>query len=258
VRIIGNSCRWTHSGERSRILLVVPADVLNGFVAAGTLALAVATGWMAVVTRAMARESSRARLDALAPNIAVLQLWVEGAPVRPGPAADAPTVDIPPGTTWNMTQDGDARIGARASGVLINEGATTAHLKLLASPEMEVVIAQDLGARGSLAVTKQGDYWIVGPHMRVKFGFTLWQSALSWAERWKESGDSPPVLGHVDIEVTSGTAAVVDTCRLSFGMLPFVRHPTEDGWLVAGSQRYPGPARALADIGPMARTYPVR
>lgn len=104
----------------------------------------------------MARESSRARLDALAPNIAVLQLWVEGAPVRPGPAADAPTVDIPPGTTWNMTQDGDARIGARASGVLINEGATTAHLKLLASPEMEVVIAQDLGARGSLAVTSRG------------------------------------------------------------------------------------------------------
>lgn len=254
-----------YSGAWSRILLIMLVEVLGGFVAAGTLALAGVTGWMAVATRAMVRESSRARLDALAPNITVLQLKVEKAPVRQGPSADAPTVDVPPGTLWSMAKDGDARIGVRASGVLVNEGATSAQLKLLAPPEVEIqhVVADYIegpGASGPPPVlTKQGDYWMVRPHMRVNSGFILWKSAQWWAERSNGSGrDAAPVLGHVDVEVTSAAAAVVDSCRLSFGMLPFVRHPTDDGWVVAGSQRYSGPAPARADIGPMVRTYPSR
>jgi hypothetical protein len=74
------------------------AELFDGLVAAGTLALAAVTWRLARSTVTMVNESRTARLDALAPVVTVLQLWHTENPVQPRRVAGAMPADMQPGT----------------------------------------------------------------------------------------------------------------------------------------------------------------
>lgn len=233
-------------------------EASNISVAAGTLLLAAATWWMAKTTRATVRESAHARLDALAPSITVLRLSVDDMPVQHGPSAAASLFELERGASWDMAKDGDVRIGVRAHGHVVNEGDTTARVELSApsGAQIEFDNVQVRNAAGAMDVQSRPDGWLIGPKGNLSFDCVLWRSAKWWADQRRQNTDGPtPALGQIDITATSRTEAVVDSWRLSFGLLPFMRNPTTNGWLVVGASRFPDSTTAHAEIGPMTRAY---
>ena len=230
-----------------------PADLFNGFVAAGTLALAAVTVKLARATNKMVAEASHARMDALAPKVAVLDLQVLNKPVQPALDAHAAPGEIDIGTTWDLTQHGEVRIGVMAEGTLVNEGSTTALVALNPGRDVEVLEVSAPDNAGSLRpVAQQGDRYVVRPRVTVRVTFILWRAARDWAQ-------DPSALGEVGLEITGSAKSVIDTCQLTFGKHVLIRHRAKDGWAIADNDMttvVPNPPpKPVAAIGEVARRY---
>jgi hypothetical protein len=235
---------------------VVP-DILNGLVAAGTLALAGATVYVG-------RIAVRSALDTSAPRVVVTQLWVPDPPVNTPVAGGADAGSIQPGTTWSMRQHGLDRVGLRASGHLRNEGTATVLFSFEHSPDVEVdhVTYMDPsplgGPAASAPLVEQEGWYVIRPSGEANFRFIWWKSASDWAAAWDQQS-VPTVTARLLVRGVSGQAR--DRCDLTFGGYVMVPHPREDGWVVAIvnnlSAQIPGTAPPrLARIGLMRRAYP--
>lgn len=248
------------------------AELFDGLVAAGTLALAAVTWRLARSTVTMANESRTARLDAIAPAVTVLQLWHEVKPVQRPLVADVPPPDIEPDIRWDMTKYGAHQIGIRVCVTLANEGRTTARVALIPGPEVEVESVEyeekptspersvNTGGAAAPKIVQQSSLYLLRPGMEIRVNVILWRSATQWRSEWiAGNGVAPSALGYVDAVVTSGSALVHDTCRLEFGRYPLVPDPTQDGWVIAaiGATTFivNPPPLPVAIIGRMDRVY---
>ena len=248
------------------------ADLFDGLVAVGTLALAAVTWRLARSTVSVVNESRTARLDAVAPAITVLQLWHAEKPVQPRRVAGVTPADMEPGTPWDMTRYGSILIGIRVRATMVNEGRTTARLTLTPGPEVEIesVEYEDQPAPTQRSastsgaappeVARQSGAYLLRPGMEVRVSAILWRTSTEWGAEWTAGGGAAPsVLGHVDVAVTAGSALVRDTCRVQFGRYPLVPNPTQDGWVVTAIDMttvlaHPPPP-PVAIIGNMERQY---
>jgi hypothetical protein len=105
-------------------------DLLNGLVAGGTLALAKATYAAVQATR-------HGAVDAASHRVLVTQFWVDTA--RAESQVSGSTLDMKPGTSWDLTQSRYTRIALRAVGHLRNEGVATARLNFDPGPGVKLV-----------------------------------------------------------------------------------------------------------------------
>jgi hypothetical protein len=92
-------------------------SILTGISALGTLILA-------FVTFYLARSAVQGRLDGLAPRVVVTKLTVEDQALSY--PTKLPGIPQPFTGEWNMTLQGDHRLGIRASGQVRNESEVTA------------------------------------------------------------------------------------------------------------------------------------
>lgn len=233
-------------------------DVLDGLVAAGTLALAAATVYVG-------RVAIRGALDNTAPRVVVRWLRVDDQPVnRPGTlGADLPT--IKPGTSWILKTHGDHKIGLRAVGHLRNEGGTTALLQFRPEADVEVrsVTYQDPspipgGPEVAVGLPEQDGWYVIAPGGEATFRLVWWRSASEWA---KSHERQPVPVKMVQVAVRGVSGSTRDLCNLTFGGYVLAPKPGEDGWVIAPVNReaaeIPGtvPPR-LASVGFMRRSYP--
>lgn len=239
---------------------VVP-DVLNGLVAAGTLALAGATVFVG-------RAAVRASVDGRCPRTIVTQLQVEDEPRNWPVAAKAEAGKIKPGVSWSMAQHGADRIGLTAVAQLRNERAVTALFRIEYHQDCEVGTVLCRDPTGGLAVPETGqqqDGWhVIVPGGMADISIIWWQRAFAWAQAWERGAQDPESSAPtttVRLIVHGASGDAVDRCELAFGGYVVVRHPREDGWVIATVDRswreIPGTTpKRVVRIGLMRRSYP--
>ena len=238
---------------------VVP-DVLSGLVAVGTLALASATVYLG-------KGAARAAIDAVSPRVVVTWLQVEDEARSRSAGAGAGA--IRPGTPWPTGQHGVTLVGMRAVGELRNESAVTALVRFECDPSSEAapVTFRDADPRGgpptNLALTRQGEWYVLSPGGTADFSILWWQPASTWAEAWGRHEQDPqphPPVTTAQLIVRGVSGDAEDRCELTFGGYVVAPHPREDGWVIAvvdprdrGMRGYVPPR--FAAIGLMRRSY---
>ncbi len=237
-------------------------DILNGLVAAGTLALAGATVFVG-------RAAVRAAVDGRCPRVIVTQLQVEDEPRNWPVAAKAEPEKIKLGVSWSMAQHGADRIGMQAVGQLRNERAFTALFRFEFDPDCELgsVLCRDPSPLSGLAVTQPAPpregWYVIVPGGGADFSIVWWQPASAWEKAWQRGDGDPesPPTTTVRLVVRGASGDAVDRCDLTFGGYVVVPHPREDGWVIAivdqSWRNIPGTApERVARIGLMRRSYP--
>ena len=213
-------------------------DLLNGLVAAGTLALAGATV-------SLGSSARRGAVDAASHRVVVSRLEVAGVKSRstiPGGVGQTITEARP----WDMIQHNNTKIGLVGRAHLWNEGTATGLLRLEA-PDAEV--EYDLPE-----LYKQENCYIVPTDSSSILHMTWWQTAESWRDIWLRrvkdpSSPEPPPNVVLRLRVRGATGEVHDSCELSFGAYPLQPHATNDSWFVTPPSLQPG------CIGLMHRKY---
>lgn len=228
-------------------------DIINGLVAAGTLALAGATVYVG-------RAAARAALDAASPRVVVRRLEVADQPVSLPLTANAGPQEIDAGLKWSMAQHGQDRIGLVVNGNLYNEGSATALFRFeldadcqLESVTRPITIPPD--------VPEQDGWFLLEPGGIADFAVIWWQAASTWAYAWERPAapETPPTSTmRLIVRGTSGDTS--DRCDFAFGGYVIVPHPREDGWVIAAVDRQwrtiPGTVpQRTANIGLMRRAY---
>jgi hypothetical protein len=229
---------------------IVP-DILNGLVAAGTLALAGSTVLLG-------RATSKTRIDANSPRMFVSWLVVDE--LRAGSGGKS---RIPPGSPWVMAQNGQDRVGLHASGRLRNDSTVTALFRFELGTNCEITSL----TRPHENPYGGGDQWVslqpregwygIRPDGAARFEIIWWQSAQTWAAAWpgrasgSESAGSPPVTT-TRLVVRGAVGEAVDRCDLTFGGFAFIPQPGEDSWVTAIPGTAPEP---VVSIGLMRRAY---
>jgi hypothetical protein len=237
-------------------------DILNGCVAAGTLALAGATVFVG-------RAAVRAAVDGRCPRVIVTELQVVDEPRNWPISAKAEPGEIKAGISWDMAQYGADRIGMKATGQLRNERAVTALFRLDCDPDCVVgpVLCRDPNPISGLAVTQPAPregWYVIVPGGGADFSIIWWQPASAWAQAWQRGAGNPelsPPTTTVRLVVRGASGDAVDRCDLTFGGYVVVPRPREDGWVIAIVDRswrnIPGTApERVARIGLMRRSYP--
>ncbi len=237
-------------------------DVLDGLVAAGTLALAGATVYLG-------RGAARAAIDNASPRVVLTWLRAEDE-ARNLPVAAAPDGGvIKPGIPWPMSQHGATLVGMRAVGQARNESAVTALARFECGPGSEVgpVTFRDLnpvgGPPANVPLARQGEWYVISPGATASFSIFWWQAASSWAAAWQhheQDPASPPPATTARLIVRGAGGHSEDRCELTFGGYIVASHPRGDGWVIAivdphdrGMPGYAPPR--FAHIGLMHRSY---
>lgn len=231
------------------------SNILDGFVAGGTLALAGATVYLG-------RESARVAVDAVTPRVFVSDLEVRDRPVidradwlRPKGDLKAPE----PGSMWSLKNNGDTPLGLIATCNLTNESAITALVRFSGQPSTRLSSAMAVEDPSmEVAAERQGEWCVVRPGSIVRCKILWTRHAADWANDW-EHGDSPPgamPVNTVTVTIRGATAEAIDTCELRFGTHVLARDDNE--FWVIGAQGGTGPGEVpspVAEIGLMRRTY---
>jgi len=234
-------------------------SILTGVSALGTLILAFATFYLA-------RSAVQGRLDGLAPRVVVTKLTVEDQALSY--PTKLPGIPQPFTGEWNMTLQGDHRLGIRASGQVRNESEVTALMQfdLPADHQVtEVVKEADTGSGpGPNGLTLQGGWWVLPPKTRAFFKLTWWRPAKEWMQSTERAGSdaitSTPTT-HVQLRVRGASGKTVDTWDLGFGSYVVQPNPTKDGWVVCLGLPTSPPGSIpylMATVGLMQRRYPWR
>ena len=240
---------------------VVP-DILNGLVAAGTLALAGATVFVG-------RAAVRASIDGRCPRTVVAQLQVEDEPRNWPVAAKAEPGEIKPRTLVEVAQHGADRMGIKAVALLRNERTVTALFRIEHDSDCEVstVVCRDPDPISGLAVTQpapqQEGWYVIAPGGGADINFIWWRSSSAWADAWRRGAEYPelsPPTTTARLTVRGASGDAVDRCDLTFGGYVLVPYPREDGWVIAIVDRpwrkIPGTApERVARIG-LCWSYP--
>jgi hypothetical protein len=234
-------------------------DILDGFVAAGTLALAGSTVWLGRATRSAVREAYRTRVDASAQRVTPHGFGVAETCVHPPTVARADPCEFGVGIPWSLSQQGDAIIGLWSRLKLQNEGAVTALVRFTC-PEGVALwqLAGPMPDGFNPPLEHQNEDWLVfPPGIDAQVRFIWWQSANRWALA-ADAGGVPTTTVVATIRDARGGA--VDEYRLTFGAQVLARHPTQDGWVIAPrdmSLLVPNPPLPpVARIDALPRTYP--
>jgi hypothetical protein len=213
------------------------ADLLNGLVAAGTLALAGATVYLGRATR-------NAALDSTLPRVVVAELAIDPS-VRQQPrvAGEHPPPIDP--SRWGMTQHGDDLIGLRAVARLRNEGDSSAWLQVTHANGMQI----DTSTLPRLE--RQDGRYVLPPHFgqNVDLLLTWWQPIRKWSVT---AGEVPATT--VQLVVHSASRLARDECTLTIGAVLVKRLPVRDGWLLTAGNDDSLPV-VVANVGIMRRTY---
>jgi hypothetical protein len=229
---------------------IVP-DILNGLVAAGTLALA-------GTTVLLGRATSKTRIDANSPRLFVSWLLVDE--LRRGPGAKS---TIPPGTPWAMAENGQDQVGLRAWGRLRNDSTVTALFRFELGTNCEITSATrpnenpSGGSEEWVSLQPREGWYGIGPAGAARFEIIWWQSAQTWAAAWpgRASGSElagPPPVTTTRLIVQGAVGEAVDRCDLTFGGFAFIPQPGDDNWVTAIPGIAPEP---VVSIGLMRRTY---
>jgi hypothetical protein len=243
----------------------VTNDILEGLVAGGTLALAGATTVLAFASRHATREAYWARVDASAPRLVVRSFRIYRVPMHQDPDGGrvAPSEE---GAPWDMTQAGDVLLGTRAGAAVVNEGVTSALLRVECPEDVRCSVALDQEHEGRIRrsvpatardIETEGGWYHIEPGFRAVVTLTWWRSARRWSEIWDAS--EPPPTRTVTMIVHDTTGSVEDRCDLRFGAYVMMPRPVEDGWMVAGREVSSGvpvlPPDQVVITGLVRRTY---
>jgi hypothetical protein len=242
-------------------------DILDGLVAAGTLALAGVTGRLAFTTRGSVREAYRARIDAFGPRVVVRSFKVDRCPVKDQRvyAAYQDLDRLEPGTRWTLDSTGDRKLGIAASATVHNEGpwTTFVHVDHPADVELrrQLVPTQSddkVEPRVDTFGTQNGDWYLLPSGERLPVDLVWWRTEREWLASARLEGDLPTVS--VTLVVRDATGLAEDRCQLTFGF--YVLWPSQMGttWFVAlRNEPIPvegQPPPPIAEIGRLERNWP--
>lgn len=256
--------------------MAVVTHILDGLVAAGTLALAGVTAWLAFVSRNAVGEAYRARVDAESHRLVVSGLLIEERPVTKPRVAGAEPFPAEVGTHWDLTQHGQVSLGQVIRASLFNEGRATCLLRLVPPDSVENVtfkippgpwdptpddhVMPEAEPLRSIELPDGGVWQLLGPGPTAEITFVWWRTAREWASDWQPP--SPPPTVSVTVEARDQTESVADGCVLTAGAHVLMPKPTQDGWLIVPHDlRHviqnppPGPVTTAALL---QRTYPGR
>jgi hypothetical protein len=231
---------------------IVLLDILDGLVAAGTLALAGSTVWLGRATGRAVKEAYKARIDATAHRVVLNHLEVEDC-LSPRKTRDRSPTIIPPLTPWDLTQHGAANIGLGATVQIRNEGQVSVLFRVSWIEGSNIEWRDDVGIPTE---RREGRWQLLLPGGIAPVGLIWWQSAKEWAAA--AGGDVPTATVTVTFRDAMGGA--VDDCHLTFGAHVLVGHPTRDGWLIAARDMNAlvsdPPAPPFTRISALRRSYP--
>ena len=225
----------------------VPADVINGFVALGTLALATATTF----TLASARRDG---VDRIAPRIVVTQLDFLDVKAESQIAGKTPSMAA--GTPWDARQYAETSLALTVAVNLVNEGESTGFFKfdglgVESAGFTDMDTGDSLRAYTLTSLAQQNGWYIMPPHREAVVYLTWWNQTKAW--------NVPGGLSKTLVLTSRGALAdsPVDTCRLSLRATLFAE---EQGHLVIANQdtaaknQYKAPLK-ITEIGFLTRAY---
>ena len=242
-------------------------DILDGLVAAGTLALAGVTSWLAFTTRGSVREAYRARIDAFGPRVVVRSFKVDRCPVegRRVYAAYQDPSQLKPGTPWTLDLTEHRKLGIAASATVHNEGLWTTFVHVDHPVEVEL-LRQRVPTKSDDKVeprvdtfgTQNGDWYLLPPGETLPVDLVWWRPEREWVAAARLKGDPPTVS--VTLLVRDATGLAEDRCQLTFGAYVLWPHQMETTWFVAlRSEPIPAegqPPQPIAEIGRLERNWP--
>jgi len=254
-------------------------DILDALVAAGTLALAGVTGWLAFTTRGSVRESYRARIAASSQHVLVKSFAVDKQP-RGERRADASTKDPPfltPGTEWALDSNGWQKLGLFAVAVVHNEGTTTALVSVECPEDVENLTmsapfweasepsnALGIGRRLGFFGVQNGEWYVLPPGESLPVHLIWWRREPEWVASAQRGSDPPTVS--VKLIFRDATGLAEDRCQLTFGsyvLWPYAvtaDQPGNEKWHIAlrsGPTPVPSqPPPPIEKIGSLVRSWP--
>lgn len=240
-------------------------DYLTGI---GTLSLALVTAVALVVTWGSVREAYRARVDAVAPRVLVIDVTLMDS-VSTAPASVGGRGVAEPGKGWDMTQNGTIPITVEVVVTVYNEGQMAAFVKVETQPDVKtltVTTGDSASPPMALPITSlpqsQDGWWLLksGKHGYLRLGWSM--PAHTWASLVPELIDTqtlPPKMTFT-VAVRDATGKTLDRTPCTVGTYAVTPKATQDGWEIAPRSFKMVMAHPLPDsvevVGRTHRTYP--
>jgi hypothetical protein len=246
-------------------------NVLDALVAVGTIALAIVTALLARRTSSSVLEAYESRLDSTAPSLVVLSLIIEKDPVQKARVGGVPPSPITVPAEWDLATYPMVPIGLAVRASLLNEGRSTAFIRLQEAPELDDISYKTFSpddyqpeseylietVANMFVFEDQREMCRIPPGEVRDVKFVWWRTADEWSQSLLTSTTPPMVCAVLDVRNTIGS--VRDQIAFNVGRFPLVPR-LGSNWIVVGegSFRFEDkpihPAVAYTEY--LARKYP--